>query len=102
MADLNTLFEAIGNLRSSVDAVRVEQDHARQRDEKVFAKLEVLGTEAAVDTQKHAQLVERVSKMEPHVESYKNMRQRAIAVWAASVFAAGFLPPVIKTWLGKG
>lgn len=102
MADLNAVFEAIGGLKSSVDSILQEQTQARHRDEKVFSKLEDLGTKSVLVVEKHEHLTERVAKMEPHVESYKNVRQRAIALWAASVFAAGVLPPFIKAWLGKG
>ncbi len=104
MADLHQIYEALGGIRARVDTMADEQDRARDRDEKIFKKLEELGTSTALTVLHHKQLESRVAVMEPEVESYKKVKQRGIALWILSVAGVGFasqLATVVK-WFGKG
>jgi hypothetical protein len=103
MANLNQIFEAIGGLQARVDNVLAEQKTATEHRERVACSLEKLNKHVAVSTEQQKALTIRVEKMEPHVESYKNLRQRGIAYLSAVTLAAGTfgasIKDVVKGWL---
>lgn len=90
MADLNDIYDRLGQLSATTQHIAEEQRRATCRAEKLAAKLDEVHDEVKVATSAHADLKVQVESMRPHVDDYKNLKQKALVLWSAVTIVASF------------
>jgi hypothetical protein len=98
MTDLAQIYEAIGGLRAHVETLAIEHKVSRDRDDKIFEKLDDLKTgqhlalrqnQVFEDAQKN--IHRRLADVEIHVEDYKKLRSWGAAIWTGTAAVAGVI-----------
>lgn len=84
MADLNDIYDRLGQLTATTASLVEEQRRGTCSREKLVDKVNLIHEQLAASTKK-------VDDMAPHVEDYKTMKQRALALWVVATIAAGFM-----------
>lgn len=90
MADLNDIYDRLGQLSATTQHIAEEQRRATCRGEKLAAKLDEVHDEVKATTASQTDLKTQVDGMKPHVEDYKNLKQKALTIWSMVTLAAGF------------
>lgn len=89
MADLNDIYDRLGQLSATTQHIVEEQRRATCRGEKLALKLEEVHNEVKVATSSQENLQKKVDEMAPHVDDYKAVKQRALTIWSAAALVAG-------------
>lgn len=90
VADLNDVYDRLGQLTATMAGVVEEQRRATYRGEKLASKLDEVHDEVKTSISSQESLKKKVDDMAPHVEDYKTLKQRAVVLWSIATLVAGF------------
>jgi hypothetical protein len=98
VSDFNAIYDRLGALREAVGNLASEQKHSRDRDEKIFTRLEELGTFVA----QHKGVEDRLKSVEEGVADYKSLKRTGMTLWALAVSFSGLVGGLIAHYFGFG